>query len=29
MGAVTALRYLNMNDEIKVAVMDSPFKSLK
>lgn len=29
MGAVTALRYLKVNPEIKVAVFDSPFKSLK
>ena len=29
MGAVTALRYLKVNTDIKVAIMDSPFKSLK
>ena len=29
MGAVTALRYANKNSNIKVIVVDSPFKSLK
>jgi hypothetical protein len=28
MGAVTALRYVSMHDEICAAVYDSPFKSL-
>ena len=29
MGAVTALKYLNKNTDLKVAIFDSPFTSLK